>query len=85
MIRRYANSGEIEGERGREALADLADFPVRRYPHDLLLPRVWELRLNLTAYDAVYVALAEALDAELLTRDRRLVAAAGHQAWIILV
>ena len=61
------------------------DFPMRRYPDDFLLPRVWDLRHNLTAYDAVYVALAEALDAPLLTRDRRLAAASGHRARIELV
>ena len=85
VIRRYAANGEIDGERGRMALADLADFPLRRYPHDFLLPRIWDLRSNLTAYDAAYVALAEALDAPLLTRDRRLAAAAGHRAQIELV
>ena len=77
--------GEIDRDRGAAALADLADLPVRRYPHDILLPRVWELRNNLTAYDAVYVALAEALDAPLLTRDKRLAAAAGHHARVELV
>jgi predicted nucleic acid-binding protein len=76
VLRRYAAAGEIDGKRGDEALTDLADFPVRRYPHDFLLPRVWELRSNFTAYDAVYVALAQALGATLLTRDRRLAAAA---------
>jgi predicted nucleic acid-binding protein len=81
VIRRYAAKGEIDSERGRAALADLADFPFRRYPHDFLLPRVWDL----TAYDAVYVALAEALDAPLLTRDQRLAAAAGHHARVELV
>ena len=85
VIRRYAANGEIDGERGRTALADLADFPLHRYPHDFLLPRVWDLRNNLTAYDAVYVALAEALDAPLLTRDRRLAAASGHHARVELV
>jgi len=85
VIRRYAALGEIDQGRGRAALADLDDFPLRRYPHDFLLPRVWELRNNLTAYDAVYVALAEALDAPLLTSDRRLAAAAGHLARIELV
>ena len=85
VIRRYAAKGEIDSERGRAALADLADFPVRRYPHDFLLPRIWDLRNNLTAYDAVYVALAEALDATLLTRDQRLAAAAGHHARVELV
>jgi predicted nucleic acid-binding protein len=85
VIRRYAAAGEVDHERGRAALADLEAFPLRRYPHSFLLPRVWELRNNLTAYDAVYVALAEALDAPLLTRDRRLAAARGHYARIELV
>jgi predicted nucleic acid-binding protein len=60
------------GARGGLALGDLADLPLRRYPYDFLLPRIWELRNNLTAQDGAYVALAEALDASLLTRDRRL-------------
>ncbi|MGD9615507.1 MAG: type II toxin-antitoxin system VapC family toxin [Alphaproteobacteria bacterium] len=85
VIRRYSATGEINGERGRLALDDLADFPLRRYPHDFLLPRLWSLRNNLTACDAAYVALAEALDASLLTRDRRLAASPGHHATIILV
>lgn len=85
VVRRYAANREIDAERGRTALADLADFPLHRYPHDFLLPRVWDLRNNLTAYDAMYVALAEALDAPLLTRDKRLAAAPGHHARIELV
>jgi predicted nucleic acid-binding protein len=85
VIRRYAASGQIDGERGRMAIADLANFRLNRYPHDFLLRRVWELRNNLTAYDAVYVALAEALDAPLLTRDQRLASAMGHRARIDLV
>jgi predicted nucleic acid-binding protein len=85
VIRRYAAKGEIDSTRGRMALIDLADLPLRRYPHDFLLPRIWSLRNNLTAYDAAYVALAEALDAPLLTRDQRLAAAAGHRAQVELV
>jgi predicted nucleic acid-binding protein len=85
VIRRYAANREIDSERGRMALADLADLSLRRYPHDFLLPRIWALRNDLTAYDAAYVALAEALDAPLLTRDGRLAAAAGHRAHIELV
>ena len=85
VLRRYAAGGELDSGRGRAALDDLADFPLRRYPHDFLLPRVWDLRHNLTAYDGVYVALAEALDATLLTRDRRLAAASGHRARVELV
>ncbi|MCI0466787.1 MAG: type II toxin-antitoxin system VapC family toxin [Beijerinckiaceae bacterium] len=85
VLRRYAAAREIDGTRGAAALADLADFPIRRYPHDLLLTRVWDLRNNFTAYDAVYVALAEALDAALLTRDKRLAAAARNYVRIELV
>jgi predicted nucleic acid-binding protein len=85
VIRRYAANREIDAERGRTALADLADFPLHRYPHDFLLPRVWELRNNLTAYEAMYVALAEVLDAPLLTRDKCLATAPGHHARIELV
>jgi predicted nucleic acid-binding protein len=84
VIRRYAATGEIDQERGQAALIDLGDFPLRRYPHGFLLPRVWELRNNLTAYDAAYVALAEALDAPLLTCDRRIAAAPDHYARVEL-
>ncbi len=85
VIRRYAANGHISGDRGRSALADLADFPLQRYPHDSFLQRIWDLRNNLTAYDAAYVSLAESLDAVLLTRDRRLASAAGHHARIDLI
>jgi predicted nucleic acid-binding protein len=63
--------------RARLALDDLAALPARRAPHRPLLPRCWELRDNLTVYDAAYVALAEALKATLLTGDRRLARASG--------
>lgn len=85
VLRRYVAIGEIDDERGRAALGDLADFPIRRYPHDFLLPRVWSLRDNFTAYDAVYVALAEVLDAGLLTRDQRLAAAVDRHVGVTLV
>jgi predicted nucleic acid-binding protein len=85
VVRRYAANGEIDAERGRMALADLADLPLQRYPHDFLLPRVWDLRNNLTAYDAIYVALAEVLDAPLLTRDKHLATSPVHHARIELV
>lgn len=84
VIRRLVAAKQLDPVRGQMALADLADTPLRRYPHTPLLSRIWELRDNLTAYDAAYVALAEALDAPLLTRDRRLAAAAGHGARIEL-
>ena len=68
-LRRYLRLGVIDLPRARAALADLRDFDIARHPHEPLLERVWELRDNLTAYDAVYVALAEALEAMLLTCD----------------
>ena len=85
VLRCYYNSGEINFERGREALEDLRDLPINRYPHDIFLPRIWELRHNMTAYDAVYVALAETPSAPLLTRDTRLASAPAHTAIIELV
>lgn len=85
VVRRFAAAGEIAAEFGREALVDLADFPLRRHPHEFLLPRVWELRHNLSAYDAIYVALAEVLDAALVTRDKRAANAPGHSARIEVV
>ena len=78
VLRRYALAGELSARRGQEAIDDLVDFPLHRYPHELLLPRMWQLRENLTAYDAAYVALAEALDAPLATLDKKLAAAAGR-------
>ena len=85
VLRRYCAPGEIDEQRGREALIDLTDMPLARYPHDLLLLRVWELRHNVTAYDAVYLALAEALDVPLVTRDARLASTPGHRAPVELL
>lgn len=84
VLRRYERTGEISAQRGGEALSDLADFPLVRHGHDTLLPRMWGLRDNLTAYDAAYVALAEALGAPLLSCDRKLMSAAQHGAQIEL-
>jgi predicted nucleic acid-binding protein len=85
VLRRYVANGTLDAPRAEEALRDLADLRMYRYPHVPLLRRAWELRGNLTAYDAMYVALAEALDAILLTRDGKLAAAPGHRARIQLV
>jgi predicted nucleic acid-binding protein len=63
VLRRYVRDKTITSQRGQEALDDFGDLPLSRYPHDFLLPRIWELRATLTAYDAAYVALAELLDA----------------------
>ena len=85
VLRRYALSAELDAARGAQALEDLAALPLSRYPHDVLLPRIWELRHNVTAYDAAYVALAEALAAPLVTRDAALAASRGHAARIELL
>ncbi|HEY6904363.1 MAG TPA: type II toxin-antitoxin system VapC family toxin [Candidatus Acidoferrales bacterium] len=85
VLRRYVRERIISAQRGQEALEDLAGLPLSRYPHDFLIPRVWELRATLTAYDAVYVALAELLDAPLLTCDAKIASASGHSANVEIV
>jgi predicted nucleic acid-binding protein len=72
VLRRLVAGGEVAAERAEAALADLSLFGIRRYAHSIFLARIWELRQNLTAPDAAYVALAEALDAPLVTTDLRL-------------
>ena len=67
----------------RDALADFSVARVRRYPHRFLLERIWELRHGFSAYDASYVALAEILDAPLVTTDLRLARSRGHRARIV--
>ncbi|MGI8785364.1 MAG: type II toxin-antitoxin system VapC family toxin [Acidobacteriota bacterium] len=85
VLRRYVTSGVIAPWRGQDALEDFLDLSLSRYPHDVLLGRVWELRGTLTAYDAAYVALAEALDAPLLTCDRKIASASGHHARVEVI
>jgi predicted nucleic acid-binding protein len=80
VLRRYERGGDLAARRGEEALADLDSLRIERYPHHLFLPRIWALRGNVTAYDACYLGLAEALDAPLVTRDRRLAGVPGHRA-----
>ena len=80
VLRRFAGAGAVPTEVAASALVDLGDLDVIRYEHEPFLPRVWELRENVTAYDGVYLALAEALEAPLLTCDARLAAAPGHRA-----
>ena len=82
VLRRFVAGGKVTPVRAREALDDLLDLALTRYPHGVLLGRVWELRSNLTAYDAAYVALAEALDAVLVTCDGKIAEAPGHRARI---
>lgn len=83
-LRRYYLMGDLTAQRGVEALEDLAALPLRRYPHEPFLGRIWALRRNVSAYDAAYVALAEALHATLITRDSRLASASGPKVAIEL-
>lgn len=75
VLRRYVRLGDISPERAAAALDDLAALPIDRYPHTLLLPRIWGYCDNLTAYDATYLALADALDCRVVTRDARFASA----------
>jgi predicted nucleic acid-binding protein len=84
VLRRLQLAGEHEEERGLQALDDLSDLDLERYSHVEFLPRVWELHHNVTAYDAVYIALAEALRAPLLTLDEKLARSGGHRARVEL-
>ena len=82
VLRRLVREGTLARKRAEEAIEDLIAVRVTRYAPVLLLNRIWQLRQNLTAYDAAYVALAEELKAPLITRDQRIAAAPGHTATI---
>jgi predicted nucleic acid-binding protein len=84
-LRRYVREGDLDAASARAALGDLRALDIERHSHEPLLDRVWALRENLTAYDAAYVALAEALDAKLLTCDGRLARAPGMARRVELV
>jgi predicted nucleic acid-binding protein len=82
VLRRYVSRRQIDDRRAREALDDFRDLDLNRYPQDVLLDRIWELRHNASAYDAAYLTLAEILDAPLLTTDARLGGVADTRAVI---
>lgn len=81
-LRRLLRRRQISPERAYDARMDFAELTLVRHPHEPLNDRVWELRENLTAYDATFVALAEAFDVPLVTCDARLATAPGHRALI---
>lgn len=85
VIRRHFQAGQLDARRAELALTDLVALPLRRAPHRALLSRCWELRENLTVYDAAYIALAELLDVVLLTADSRLAGAPGLRCQLDLL
>ncbi len=82
VLRRHAHRGQLTPEQADAAVSDLLDFPITVFPTAPLLRRVWDLRPNLTSYDACYVALAEAIDSVLITADHRLANASGPRCLI---
>ncbi len=81
-LRRLVRRGDLSLERALAARQDLRDFTIVRYPHVALVDRMWDLREHLTAYEAAFVALSEALGVPLITADARLARATGHGAEI---
>jgi len=84
VMRRLVQQGVLAANRADEAIRDLLDLRIHRYPHLPFLGRIWQLRHNFSTYDAAYIVLAEALRGTLITRDRRLASAAGHATKIEL-
>ena len=81
-IRRLVAGRRIGADLRDQFLAGLAELPAERYAHTPLTDRIWELRHNFTAYDAAYIALAEAMNAVLYTSDEKL--SQGHRAQVVL-
>ncbi|HEY5012202.1 MAG TPA: type II toxin-antitoxin system VapC family toxin [Acidimicrobiia bacterium] len=85
VIRRHLASGAVDYQRASQAIENLIDFPILIFPTAPFLRRAWELRDNVTAYDACYVALAETLACAMLTADGRLARAPGLECAVELV
>lgn len=82
VIRKHELSGQISADQAAQAHADLLDLTIELWPYDILASRAWELRQNLSIYDATYVALAETTDLTLVTLDKRLAKAPGTRCLI---
>lgn len=85
VLRRFVTAGELAEARAREAIKDHCEMGICRYPHDVLLDRIWQLRVNCTAYDAAYLALSEALEAPLVTCDTKLAGIPGVRASVEVI
>ena len=84
VLRRLVREDAVSAERATEAIQDMLDLRVTRYPHFVFLSHIWRMRHNLSAYDAPYLALAEEISATLITRDRRLASVSSHSVSIEL-
>lgn len=85
VLRRFVRRAEVDEQRARQAMDDLADLSLVRYSHENLVPAIWALRDNATAYDAAYLALTDALDATLLTCDAALATVPGNERRVEVV
>ena len=83
-LRRLVHEDAVSAERATQAIQDMLDLRVTRYPHFVFLSHIWRMRHNLSAYDAAYLALAEEISATLITRDRRLASVSSHSVSIEL-
>ena len=84
-VRRQVLRGALASGRADAVVGDLLDLTVERYPHLALVGRAWQLRSDVSMYDAVYVALAEALDCVLVTADARLASAPGPECEVLVL
>lgn len=85
VLRRLESTGALTRARATDAFHDFKQLDIARYPHDAMADRIWQLRGQITAYDAAYIALAEAANATLVTCDSKLAKAGGHSAQIELI
>ena len=85
VLRRYLLTKDLTADRAAAAIEDFQSIRIFRYPHRIFVDRIWELRSNMTSYDAAYVAVAEMIGAPLLTTDKRLASTSNHSAQIEFV